>query len=371
MALFTQAVAAYRAALEVYVKAEMPQDRARTQYDLGIALDDQGKHSQGEAATALFAEAVAAYRAALEVYAKADLPQEWAAAQNGLAIALEEQGRRSQGEAATALLAQAVTAYRSALEVFTKADLPQDWAATQNNLGVVLDDQGERSQGEAATALFSQAVAAYHAALEVRTKADLPQDWAGTQNNLGIALFNQGDFPAAANAIEAVLEISPEASDALQMAVIVYHEKLFRFERALELSELAFKSDLSSGTRLDLVEAELTASRFITCVEQSQALKDAELEANFLPIRNVLLLGCQWGAGKTAEAHATAKDLERESASLQKSTWSTAGDRHYLATAPDFERGRPAWIALFQSLEDGNGKAMASALHELDEVMKN
>jgi len=370
MALFTQAVAAYRAALEVYVKAEMPQDWARTQYDLGIALDDQGKHSQGEAATALFAEAVAAYRAALEVYAKADLPQDWAATQNNLGVALDDQGESSQGEAATALLAQAVAAYHAALEVRTK-EAPQDWAATQNNLGNALRGLGARSQGEAATGLFAQAVVAYRAVLEVYTKADMPQDWVRAQNNLGIALFQQGDFSAAANTFESTLEGFPEDSVALQVAIMVYHEKLFRFDRALEFSEREFKIDLSSGTRLELVEAELTASRFTACMELSQSLKEGELEANMLPIRDVLRLGCQWGAGKIAESRATAKALERESASLQKSTWLTEGDRHYLVTALAFERGRPAWIALFQSLEDGNGKAMASALHEIDEVMKN
>jgi hypothetical protein len=63
--------------------------------------------------------------------------------------------------------------------------------------------------------------------------------------------------------------------------------------------------------------------------------------------------------------------LKQEATSLQKIGWSTSGDRHYLATAPAFERGRATWIALFQSLEDGDGKAMAAALRQLDEVMKN
>jgi tetratricopeptide (TPR) repeat protein len=370
-ALIVQAVAADHAALDVYTKADLPQDWARTQNNLGIALLNQGEHSQGEAATALFAQAVSAYRAALEVRTKEALPKDWAQTQNNLGNALLDQGERSQGEAATALFSQAVAAYRAALEVYTKADLPQDWAQTQNNLGVALDDQGERSQGEAATALFSQAVAAYHAALEVRTKEALPKDWTQTQNNLGNALFHLGDFSAAANAYESVLEISPEDNNILQVVVVVYHEKLFNFDRALEFAARAFKVDPSPENRLDLVEAELTASRFTNCIELSQSLKESELEAKLLPVSDVLKLGCQWGAGKIADARATSKKLEGEAASLQKSTWSTEGDRHYLATAPAFERGRAAWIALFQSLEDGDGKAMAAALRQLDEGMKN
>jgi tetratricopeptide (TPR) repeat protein len=370
-ALFAQAAAAYQAALGVFTKTDLPQGWAKTQNNLGIALDDQGDRSQGEAATALFAQAVSAYRAALEVRTKANLPQDWAMTQDNLGSVLLDQGECSQGEAATALFAQAVSAYRAALEVLTKADLPQDWAMTQNNLGIALRDQGKRSQGEAATALFAQAVSAYRAALEVRTKVDLPQDWAATQNNLGSVLLDQGDFSAAANACESVLEIYPEASDVLQGAAAVYHDKLYRFDRGLELSERAFKSNPSPGTRLDLVEADLTASRFAACIQQSQAFKAGDLiVVTSDPIRDVLRLGCQWGAGKIADARTTAKDLERESASLQKIGWSTAGDRHYLATAPAFERGRPAWIALFQGLEDGDGKAMMAALKQLDEVMK-
>jgi hypothetical protein len=40
-------------------------------------------------------------------------------------------------------------------------------------------------------------------------------------------------------------------------------------------------------------------------------------------------------------------------------------DRHSLARAPTSERGREAWIALFQTLEDGVGKAMTTALRQL------
>ena len=116
---------------------------------------------------------------------RAELPQDWAATQNNLGTALQEQGLRTDGEAGRALLEQAVSAYRAALEVRTRAELPQDWAMTQNNLGIALQEQGTRTDGEAGRALLEQAVSAYRAALEVYTRAELPQDWATTQNNLG------------------------------------------------------------------------------------------------------------------------------------------------------------------------------------------
>ena len=75
----------------------------------------------GEEGRKLLEGAVAAYRSALEVFTKADLPQDWATTQNNLGLALyaarDAQRRREEGRK---LLEDAVAAYRSALEVFTK-----------------------------------------------------------------------------------------------------------------------------------------------------------------------------------------------------------------------------------------------------------
>jgi hypothetical protein len=84
---------------------------------LGIAHKELGIRVEGESSRVHLAQAVLAYRAALEVYTKKDLPQDWAATQNNLGVALKDQASRTQGTEGTALLAQAVLAYRSALEV--------------------------------------------------------------------------------------------------------------------------------------------------------------------------------------------------------------------------------------------------------------
>src|SRR5208282_5247433 len=97
--------------------------------NLGNALKELGTRSSGEGGRKLLEEALAAYRSALEVRIRADLPQDWAAAQNNLGNALKELGTRSVGEEGRKLLEEALEAYRSALEVKTRADLPQDWAA--------------------------------------------------------------------------------------------------------------------------------------------------------------------------------------------------------------------------------------------------
>ena len=84
-------------------------------------------------------EAVAAYRQALTVRTRDDLPQQWAATQNNL-------GNRAHGTWASGWAAaeglrrlnEAVEAYRQALTVRNRDDLPQDWARSQNNLGIAL-----------------------------------------------------------------------------------------------------------------------------------------------------------------------------------------------------------------------------------------
>ncbi len=62
----------------------------------GLCAQELGKRRGGEEGRKLLEQAVAAYRSALEVYTKADLPQDWAQTQNNLDIALEELAKRSR-----------------------------------------------------------------------------------------------------------------------------------------------------------------------------------------------------------------------------------------------------------------------------------
>ena len=109
-----------------------------TQNNLGNALGNLASRSEGPRATELLDQAVEAYRSALKVRTREQLPQEWATTQNNLGNALCNLASRSEGPRATELLDQAVEAYRSALKVRTREQLPQDWAMTQNNLGIAL-----------------------------------------------------------------------------------------------------------------------------------------------------------------------------------------------------------------------------------------
>jgi len=423
-ALLAQAVQAFRAALEVHTRADLPQLWAMTENNLGNSLQEQGDRSGGEAAAELFAQSAEAYRSALEIWTKAELPQDWAMAENNLGGTLLRLGERSSGQRSTDFLAQSVQAYRSALEVWTKADLPQGWANSQNNLGDALSSQAEHSSRDRAIELLAQSVQAYHAALEVRTKADQPIDWAATQSNLadtlhdearlatgekaaalleqaiaacrsalevftqadspqewaqtqivlGSVLADHGDSTAAVTAIEAGLAAAPDDVNHLQSAVSAYSNRLYRFDRAYELSGRWLKVDPSPDVRLNYVEANLATARFEDCVRQAASIDDSSLSSaatSMILIRDTLAMTCKWGAGQKSNARQAEDALVSKAASLKKTDWVFAGTRRFIASSPAFETGRASWIALFQSLEDGDGAAMTGALRQLEKVLSH
>lgn len=99
-------------------------------------LWDQGIRTGGEAGTRLLAESVAAYRDALTVYTEAQLPQQWATTQNNLGNTLSQQGIRTGGEEGKELIRQAIHAYELALQIRTKDALPVQWEETMGNLEI-------------------------------------------------------------------------------------------------------------------------------------------------------------------------------------------------------------------------------------------
>ena len=64
-----------------------------TQNNLGAALKEQGICTGGEEGHALLAQAVEAYRLALEVHTREQLPQSWAMTQHNLGNTLSQLGK--------------------------------------------------------------------------------------------------------------------------------------------------------------------------------------------------------------------------------------------------------------------------------------
>lgn len=198
-----------------------PQKDAKHAWSLkvwqGLAFRNLGKRTEGAKGADLLADAVAAYRAALEVYTRAEYPVLWATTQNNLGTALQDQGTRSDGAKGADLLADAVNAFHAALEVYTRAEHPVDWAGTQNNLGNALADQGTRTDGAQGADLLADAVTALRAALQVTTLAAHPVEWAETRANIAFAEVARADHDtcadpaphlrAALQAVEGALEV--------------------------------------------------------------------------------------------------------------------------------------------------------------------
>jgi tetratricopeptide (TPR) repeat protein len=134
--------------------------------DLGNALATLGGRESG---TARLTEAVEAYRAALEEMTRERVPLQWATTQNNLGNALQTLGERESG---TARLAEAVEAYRAALKERTRQRVPLDWAQTQNNLGWALKLLGERTRD---AAMLGEGKAAVQAAWDLHKSAGYDQ----------------------------------------------------------------------------------------------------------------------------------------------------------------------------------------------------
>jgi len=78
----------------------------------------------GERGAQYLEQSVAAYRAALEVRTREQLPQDWAQTQNNLGNVLMDLGERVSGEQRAQYLEESVAAIENALTVFTPEASP-------------------------------------------------------------------------------------------------------------------------------------------------------------------------------------------------------------------------------------------------------
>ncbi|MEK6641333.1 MAG: hypothetical protein AABZ17_11775 [Nitrospirota bacterium] len=132
---FVNAQAYYRKALQLLPPSDK-EHRGQYLMSLGNSLREAGIRTSGADIQKFLGEAVTAYREALTVYTKAQLPQQWAATQNNLGNVLRAQGIRTGGEAGKELIRQAINAYELALQIRTKDALPVQWEQTVSNLAV-------------------------------------------------------------------------------------------------------------------------------------------------------------------------------------------------------------------------------------------
>src|SRR5215472_6721300 len=79
---FEEAEKAYETALRYINRETQAQLWAETEVDLGITHDELGIRVEGKAGNEHLVAAIIAYRSALEVYTREQLPQDWAMIQN-------------------------------------------------------------------------------------------------------------------------------------------------------------------------------------------------------------------------------------------------------------------------------------------------
>jgi tetratricopeptide (TPR) repeat protein len=191
--LLSQAVAAFKASLEIYTREQYPKRCAATETNLGNALDEQAKRTAPQEGRNLLAQAVTAFSTALGIYKREGPSQEWAMTENDLGGALnDEASLEEDGEEGLQLIAKAVAHFSAALSFSRREQFPQQWALIENNLCTTFQDQGKRIAGEKGLQLLAEAVTACHSALEIRTREQSPQQWATTTNSLCGALREEG-----------------------------------------------------------------------------------------------------------------------------------------------------------------------------------
>ncbi|MDF0664497.1 MAG: tetratricopeptide repeat protein [Nitrospira sp.] len=372
---FDKALVSYNEGLSYVEKKDLPTLWADMQWTIGLADWQIGIRTKEAAIQENLAEAVNRYKEAQSVYTQSAFPEAWAAIENNLGAVLSEQGIRTGGEKGTRLLAQAVAAYRAALTVRTKEQLPQDWATTQNNLGAVLREQGTRTGGEAGTQLLAQAVAAYRAALEIRTREHLPEGWAQTHNNLAKSALALEDWPTAAESYRNVLTLYPDYNEAYQITNGVYHDKLFAYTSAFELSKQwldRHPADVSA--QANFAEAHLTTGRYGEAEHRlGELLKKPDLDPNAWAGLRIVDVVTALALKKANIVPQKLQELRTFVSGQPESfhpDWSFDGTTHFVQTEQVFAPHRAWLMELFAVVKSKDRAALLAALDHVQSSFK-
>ncbi|MGE0664479.1 MAG: hypothetical protein AB7H66_17745 [Hyphomonadaceae bacterium] len=193
----SQAVTAYRSALEVRTRTGDPFGWAQTQVNLATTL--VRRTEMGDSAAAR--EAVAALRGALSVWTLEGSPERWTTTMSNLGAVLTSLGQMGD----RAALAEAIEIYREVSAHSDRVSDPRGWGIVQINLGRALNERADTGDRQAA----DEAIAAFHRALEVFTPEVDPHFRSTALHNLANTLGHKadlGDADAAAQAVAILRE---------------------------------------------------------------------------------------------------------------------------------------------------------------------
>jgi hypothetical protein len=207
-------------ALPLAPRGAEPDTWAETQKHMGTALLVLGERGDEQDLEA----ALAADRAALEVWTRDSDPAHWALAQSNLGYALEVLGARGDAN----VLHDAIAADRAALEVWTRDSDPVGWARVQVNLGTTLELLVEHGD----EAALRDAVVAYTAALEVYAPQTHPAQAASALNSIAWAYHVAGKDAQGLPEAERSLALDPTNANVLETRAEI-RERLGQREGAI------------------------------------------------------------------------------------------------------------------------------------------
>jgi hypothetical protein len=116
---------------------------------------------------------------------------------------------------------------------------------------------------------------------------------------------------------------------------------------------------------LEFVERHLTTGRFAECAGRAGAL-EGKLDGNGSRlVWNALRVACLAAAGKTTEARGAAGELINALAGASNLEWVFAGTRHFVSRDSAFASQAPAWLGLFEALEQGSAAKVRASLAAL------
>ncbi|WP_263374237.1 DUF2610 domain-containing protein [Granulicella aggregans] len=191
-----------------------------------------------------------------------------------------------------------------------------------------------------------------------------PNERARPQYDLALGFGKQEKWPEAAKALEGALVLDPESADILELAVGLYHDKLFLYKRAFELN--ARLVDLGTGAGDDdFVESHLTTSRFESCTVLSAIDRDKSPEKSRKLVMMALNFACLFGEKKYGAALSAGRKLRADLGGLERVGWNFAGTKHFLGEDKAFAKKSTDWVSLFEALEEGDEKKAQAALTAL------
>ena len=173
------AITGYNTLLNIFTKADSPQDWASIQNNLGNAYSDRIKGERAENIEA----AITAFQQALTIYTQQHFPQDWALMQFNLG---GRYSTRIKGDGKENL-EQAIQYCQNALTIINKHSDPIVWAQIQHNLAFIYRRRIKGNKGKN----IDKAITLYENVLTIHTKEDFPLYWAMTQMNLGVAYVNR------------------------------------------------------------------------------------------------------------------------------------------------------------------------------------